>query len=181
MELVEGETLGRRVGMFGEDALGVARLGLAAVQGLRVAHESGVVHGDIKPENLMLRPDGTLKILDFGVSRRLPRPDLEAVHRGDVDSARSGIRAAIDCVRSVSHQHHTWHHAAAAAAEIGDAKTAVDLLRRSADTGFPNYPAFLIDPHFKSLEADAEFAEFMSDVETRWRSLQEGFGGHTSS
>ena len=105
---------------------------------------------------------------------------LIAARRGDVDSARSGVDAAQDCVKSVSHQHHIWHHAAAAAAEIGDAETAVDLLRRSADTGFPNYPAFRIDPHFKSLESDAEFAAFMSDIETRWRNLRKGFGGHTS-
>ena len=55
MELVEGETLRSRVGTMGDDALGLARLGLTAVQGLRAAHESGVVHGDIKPDNLMIR------------------------------------------------------------------------------------------------------------------------------
>ncbi len=99
MELVEGETLRRSVGRLGDDPLAVARLGLAAVRGLRAAHEAGVVHGDIKPENLMVRADGALKILDFGVSRRTDDRDLEAlrtvaetIRAGDVaDSSSSDL------------------------------------------------------------------------------------------
>jgi eukaryotic-like serine/threonine-protein kinase len=40
---------------------------------LEVAHEQGVIHRDIKPQNLMVQPDGTLKVMDFGVARLLER------------------------------------------------------------------------------------------------------------
>lgn len=40
---------------------------------LEVAHEQGVIHRDIKPQNLMVQPDGTLKVMDFGVARLAER------------------------------------------------------------------------------------------------------------
>ena len=40
-----------------------------AALGLQPAHESGMVHRDIKPQNLMLTPGGQVKILDFGLAR----------------------------------------------------------------------------------------------------------------
>jgi len=66
MELVEGETLAGRGRMPPEEARGLA---LQAARGLAHAHEAGLIHRDIKPGNLLLRPDGTLKIADFGIAR----------------------------------------------------------------------------------------------------------------
>ena len=71
MEFVEGTPL--RAALQGgrafttEDFFHIASQGL---EGLNAAHEKGILHGDIKPENIMLTPAGRVKVLDFGVARR---------------------------------------------------------------------------------------------------------------
>lgn len=47
----------------------VVAIGKQLCRALEVAHEQGVIHRDIKPQNLMMQPDGTLKVMDFGVAR----------------------------------------------------------------------------------------------------------------
>jgi serine/threonine protein kinase len=47
----------------------VVRVMLQAAQGLRAAHESGIVHRDFKPDNVVLEDDGNVKVLDFGLAR----------------------------------------------------------------------------------------------------------------
>jgi eukaryotic-like serine/threonine-protein kinase len=66
MELVRGETLAERGRVSPEEARDFA---LQAARGLAHAHEAGLVHRDIKPGNLLVRADGTLKIADFGIAR----------------------------------------------------------------------------------------------------------------
>jgi serine/threonine protein kinase len=70
MEHVEGETLAdllaRRGRLPSEEVRG---LGVQAARGLAHAHAAGLVHRDVKPQNLLLREDGTLKIADFGIAR----------------------------------------------------------------------------------------------------------------
>jgi serine/threonine-protein kinase len=74
MEFVDGQTLRQRLRepMSLEQFLKVA---IECTDALVAAHERGIVHCDIKPENIMLTPTGRVKILDFGVAKRLPRAD----------------------------------------------------------------------------------------------------------
>ena len=69
MEYIEGPTLGERLKpgkLSVEDAFGIARqIALA----LEHAHEKAVVHRDLKPANVKIRPDGTVKVLDFGLAK----------------------------------------------------------------------------------------------------------------
>ena len=70
MEYVPGETLGALIRQRPSPPRGeLLRLIQDACTGLAFAHRSGVVHLDVKPENLIRREDGRLKILDFGLAR----------------------------------------------------------------------------------------------------------------
>jgi Tol biopolymer transport system component/predicted Ser/Thr protein kinase len=70
MELVEGETLGERIGRSGRfemaEALEIAR---QIAEALEAAHERGVIHRDLKPANIKIAPGGRVKVLDFGLAK----------------------------------------------------------------------------------------------------------------
>ncbi len=74
MEYIEGATLRQRLGR----PVGIAEfldIGIQCADALQVAHQKGIVHGDVKPENIMLTSVGQVKMLDFGVARRVISPD----------------------------------------------------------------------------------------------------------
>lgn len=69
MEYVEGETLADLVVRRGRlPAAEAASLGMQACAGLAAAHAAGLVHRDVKPQNLLLGADGVLKLGDFGIA-----------------------------------------------------------------------------------------------------------------
>ena len=77
-EFIEGETLRRRIGS--EKAPGgrmnaaeILELAIQITSALNAAHEAGLVHRDVKPENVMVRPDGLVKVLDFGLAKLVER------------------------------------------------------------------------------------------------------------
>ena len=71
LELVDGPTLADRIAqgpMPLDEALPIAK---QIAEALEAAHEQGIVHRDLKPANIKLRPDGTVKVLDFGLAKAL--------------------------------------------------------------------------------------------------------------
>src|SRR5690606_18864329 len=71
LELVTGVTL-RHVLQPGAVSPGeAARIVAAAADVLAAAHQHGVLHRDIKPDNVMLEPDGSVRVLDFGIARAI--------------------------------------------------------------------------------------------------------------
>ena len=78
MELVAGDTLAERLLTFSrgrglplDETLRIAR---QIVDALDAAHERGIVHRDLKPANIKVRPDGTVKVLDFGLAKMEDAP-----------------------------------------------------------------------------------------------------------
>lgn len=69
MEYVEGESLARRLAREPFPIERVATLGQQLASALAAAHAQGVIHRDLKPANIQLTPDGSIKVLDFGVAR----------------------------------------------------------------------------------------------------------------
>jgi eukaryotic-like serine/threonine-protein kinase len=71
MELVEGETLRDWLKSAPSVDSGLA-IAEQVLDALRAAHDSGIVHRDLKPANIMVRSNGYVKVLDFGLAKRIP-------------------------------------------------------------------------------------------------------------
>ena len=97
MEFIDGETLADVIARAGseatanggsglsvDEAIGIAR---QIAQALEAAHEHGIVHRDLKPANIKVRPDGTVKVLDFGLAKALDPIAASAAMPGGVDNS----------------------------------------------------------------------------------------------
>src|SRR5438477_1351396 len=68
-ELIEGETLRQRLGRGRIEVGEAVDVAIQVASALAAAHETGIVHRDVNPGNIMLRPDGYVKVLDFGIAK----------------------------------------------------------------------------------------------------------------
>ena len=70
MEYVRGSDLKTAIQQRGPvNQRKVAEIGSQVCQALSVAHSQGIIHRDIKPQNIMIQPDGNIKVMDFGIAR----------------------------------------------------------------------------------------------------------------
>ena len=173
-ELIEGDTL-RALGRRGElnDNL-VAEIGADAAAGLAHAHRSGVVHRDVKPENMLVSVGGEAKLVDFGIARVAGERTLTGT--GDVlgtlaymapeqaDGQRPGPAADVYSLALTLYECFCGEHplirenAAATARAIGEEVAPLADVR-------PDLPAPLTDAIDASLDADPELRPLASELE----------------
>ncbi len=72
MECIEGQTLGRWLAASPRSHAEILRVFAEAARGLSAAHEIGIVHRDVKPDNVLLGTDGRVRVGDFGLARPVP-------------------------------------------------------------------------------------------------------------
>ena len=92
MELVEGEDLSARIARGPiplDEALPIAK---QIAEALEAAHEQGIIHRDLKPANIKVRPDGTVKVLDFGLAKALGPSEGDGFGRRQAEAEASALR-----------------------------------------------------------------------------------------
>jgi tetratricopeptide (TPR) repeat protein/predicted Ser/Thr protein kinase len=94
MEFVEGATLTAWLGERPRTRREVLAVFAAAGRGLAAAHREGLVHRDFKPDNVMIRGDGRVLVMDFGLARRDPREAPEPVALADARGADAALTLA---------------------------------------------------------------------------------------
>jgi TolB-like protein/Tfp pilus assembly protein PilF len=102
MELLEGETLRSKLEagpIPQKDALDFA---LQIARGLAAAHGRGVIHRDLKPENVFVTRDGHLKIVDFGLVKRVEPAAPEDVTSASIDPLQTGLGTVVGTVGYMS-------------------------------------------------------------------------------
>lgn len=103
-EFVDGKTINHLVKSNPLDFKSVLEIAIQIASALDDAHSAGIVHRDIKPDNVMVRPNGLVKILDFGIAKLSERLDLtgdcsdgrEAAIRRQTQTGSAGIIGTVN-------------------------------------------------------------------------------------
>ncbi|MCY7348434.1 MAG: protein kinase [Pyrinomonadaceae bacterium] len=88
-EYVEGETLGERLQREPLNLQTALDIAIQVTSALQAAHGAGIIHRDIKPDNVMIRPDSLVKLLDFGIAK-LSEKKIESI---GAEAATAAIKA----------------------------------------------------------------------------------------
>ncbi|MGB7069524.1 MAG: serine/threonine-protein kinase, partial [Pyrinomonadaceae bacterium] len=81
MEYVRGQTLRELLKAGDLNLLDALDFAIQAARALTAAHDLGIIHRDVKPENLIIRDDRMLKVLDFGLAKQILQSDLQIDHQ----------------------------------------------------------------------------------------------------
>jgi serine/threonine protein kinase len=77
MELIEGQTLSALIGGTGLAVQSILRYGVQVARALAHAHGRNIVHRDLKSANIVVTPEGLVKVFDFGLARRVPKQEVD--------------------------------------------------------------------------------------------------------
>lgn len=80
-EFIEGQTLRQRIKNGKLDPMAAIDIGVQIASALSAAHDRGIIHRDIKPDNAVVRTDGLVKVLDFGIAKLTDRRVEETIRR----------------------------------------------------------------------------------------------------
>lgn len=93
MEYVDGLPLAELISDGGMPMTQVVQYGSQIAGALGFAHQRGIIHGDLKGSNILVTPDGNIKLLDFGLGRRIPRSGAAEVTSSNMELAAGGATA----------------------------------------------------------------------------------------
>ncbi len=82
-EFIDGQTLKLHMTPTRMELRDILDVSIQAAGALQAAHSAGIIHRDIKPDNIMLRPDGYVKVLDFGLAKLTEKPSSQTATSGD--------------------------------------------------------------------------------------------------